>query len=208
VNADSATLEVSGLTCVRNEAVLFCDLSFSAGAGEMVHVSGPNGSGKTSLLRILCGLGLPESGQVRWRGQEIRTDRAAFATDVRHVGHANGIKLDLTASENLAFGAHIHGAGTVCSVAEALAAVGLSGRGDVIARHMSAGQRRRLALARLVQSPGRLWILDEPFTSLDAGGRDMAMALIAGHVRRGGVAVVAAHDLPPSGLPLRTVHLA
>jgi heme exporter protein A len=211
VKADSAAgvaLEVRALTCVRNEVVLFRDLAFSAGAGEMVHVSGANGSGKTSLLRILCGLGHAESGEVHWRGREIGKDRAAFAVDVRHVGHANGIKLDLTAGENLGFGARVRGTRPACAAGEALKTVGLAGCEHVIARHLSAGQRRRLALARLVQSPGHLWILDEPFTSLDADGRAMAMQLIAGHLRRGGVAVVAAHDLPPSEITARKVHLS
>jgi heme exporter protein A len=202
-------LDAIALSCVRNETTLFRDLDFSAAAGEVLLVSGPNGSGKTSLLRLLGGIGLPESGTVRWCGADIATLGTEFRSVLEYLGHANGIKLELTAAENLEFAARLRRGNDAAGVAAALDAAGLRGHGATRARLLSAGQRRRLALARLRLSTAPLWLLDEPLTALDAGGRDFVGGLIADHARAGGLTVVATHESPvPPSLPVKRVELA
>jgi heme exporter protein A len=189
-------LEARALCCVRNDQTLFRSLDLAVAAGEVLLIGGANGSGKTSLLRLLAGLGAPESGTVRWCGADIATLGAEFRAAVEYVGHANGIKLDLSAAENLEFTASLRGTRNGAAVAAALDEAGLSGLGETRARLLSAGQRRRLALARLRLSGAPLWLLDEPLTALDAGGRGFVADLIGEHARRGGVAVVATHESP------------
>lgn len=186
---------------------LFSGLSFEVNGGELLQVSGPNGSGKSSLLRILAGLAAPESGSVSWRDAAVDATHAGFAADIRYLGHANGVKAELTARENLEFDVRLCGANAPCTLPAALAAVGLSALSETPARNMSAGQRRRLALARLLRSPAALWVLDEPFTSLDADGRRMVEQLLADHVRAGKVAVVAGHDRIEAGVNVKAVRL-
>jgi heme exporter protein A len=195
-----ARLEAEALTCFRNEAVLFRDLDLAANAGDVLLVGGPNGSGKTSLLRLLGGLGAPESGAVKWCGTDIGVLGAEFRAALEYVGHANGIKLDLTAEENLEFGSALRREPDPAAIAAALDTAGLSGLAHTRARLLSAGQRRRLALARLQLSDAPLWLLDEPLTALDASGREFVANLIAAHARSEGVCVVATHEspVPPS----------
>jgi len=189
-------LEAAGLECVRQQRVLFAGLSFALGAGEMLRVAGANGSGKTSLLRILCGLLAPQAGEVRWRGAPIQRLREEYARHIVYLGHAPAVKDDLTAGENLAIACRLAGLHAAAeSIREALARFGLTGA--ALVKRLSQGQRRRAALARLALSASApLWLLDEPFTALDAAGVAMLRGLIEAHIGRGGAVVYSTHQDP------------
>ena len=188
-------LEAVDLHCVRGERTLFDGLSFKLRGGELLRIAGPNGSGKTSLLRIACGLLEPNRGQVRWDGEDVRKLREEFWIRLLYIGHANALKDDLTAVENLGVACAL--AGLVVDkrqLAEALRQLGLSGCENLPARALSQGQRRRVALARLaLGEEARLWVLDEPFTALDAAAIDCVQGLIGGHVARGGAVMYTTH---------------
>jgi heme exporter protein A len=189
-------LEATGLSCIRGERVLFRDLAVSAEPGTLLHVTGANGSGKTSLLRILCGLSQPESGDVRWRGRSLREAREAFWQDLLYIGHTNAIKDDLTAKENLEIGCALAGKRVASDEAnEALRRFGLTDALRLPARHLSQGQRRRVALAKLALSAAlAVWVLDEPFSALDAAATREVEALAAAHLERGGTIVLTTHQ--------------
>ncbi|MDH3288541.1 MAG: cytochrome c biogenesis heme-transporting ATPase CcmA [Betaproteobacteria bacterium] len=188
-------LEAVDLRCVRGEYTLFSGLDFRLRGGELLRIAGANGSGKTSLLRILCGLLAPAHGSVRWRGEDIRRLREEFWGRLVYIGHANAIKDDLTAAENLSIACALGGHKVAAApLRAALDQLGIAGSEHRPARVLSQGQRRRVALARLAlsgQSP--LWILDEPFTALDADAVDIVQALLAGHVARGAAVVYTTH---------------
>ena len=200
-------LEAIDLALSRQERLLFEGLSFTAGEGTFMVVEGANGAGKTSLLRVLAGLSLPDAGDVRWRGRDIRKHHSAYTRDLAYIGHAPGIKLDLTPEENLqlAIRMGIPGRNTP---GDALEAFGLTSHTDTLCRQLSAGQRRRVALARLRVCRSRLWILDEPYTALDRAAVDAVDHLIQSHLTDGGIAVITSHQrvgLDPHGL--QRIHL-
>ncbi|MBI4195259.1 MAG: cytochrome c biogenesis heme-transporting ATPase CcmA [Betaproteobacteria bacterium] len=189
-------LEVSDLGCVRGERTLFGGLEFTLEPGTLLRVAGRNGSGKTSLLRILCGLALPARGEVRWRGEPIRALREEFHRQLVYIGHAPAVKDDLTARENLEIACALGGApvdgGTAAS---ALDRVGLREHAGLPARFLSQGQRRRVSLARLAAAgDSRLWILDEPFTALDTIAIGVVQEMIAGHLDAGGAVIFTSHQ--------------
>ncbi len=186
-------LEARDLECVRGDRRLFAELGFAVAAGEVVQVEGANGAGKTSLLRILCGLLRPAAGAVYWCGNDIRAEPAAFRRATAYIGHAAGVKEPLTPLENLrvTWGTAPRRAGAAPEAA--LDRVGLGGFQDLPVRTLSAGQRRRAALARLLLTGARLWLLDEPFTALDRGGCELVETMLAEHVRGGGMAVLTSH---------------
>ncbi|RWX56573.1 cytochrome c biogenesis heme-transporting ATPase CcmA [Photobacterium chitinilyticum] len=199
-------LSVQELSCVRDERVLFDDLSFSVSSGELVQVEGHNGAGKTTLLRIIAGLGRADSGNVCWNNEKIESAREDYYQDLLFLGHQTGVKRELTAFENLAFfqamhtnteGSGLKGkpqvSGEEC-LWQALAHVGLAGREDVPAGQLSAGQQRRVALARLWISNHKLWILDEPLTAIDKQGVKVLEQLFLSHVERGGVVLLTTHQ--------------
>ncbi|MCW5623221.1 MAG: cytochrome c biogenesis heme-transporting ATPase CcmA [Burkholderiales bacterium] len=189
-------LEITDLACRRGERLLFRGLSFSVGAGELLWIEGRNGAGKTSLLRILCGLGVADAGEIRWRGRPVRRGDETFARERLFLGHANALKDDLTVAENLHFAARIAGSdGTLDAVDRVLEACGLAAvRGSPV-RHLSQGQRRRAALGRLWLAQAQpLWILDEPFSALDTDSVDRLSALLGAHLERGGAAVLTTHQ--------------
>lgn len=192
-------LEAVDLTCERGERLLFERLSFTAENGTLLRIAGPNGTGKTSLLRIMCGLLEATAGEIRWKGGNIRRLREDYWKDLVYVGHLNGVKDDLTVRENLRVSVRVAGRhATESRIAQALDAVGLAGFEDTMARFLSQGQRRRVALARLYVSEAvPLWILDEPFTALDVRGVANLSALIARHIEGGGTAVLTTHQEVP-----------
>jgi heme exporter protein A len=188
-------LTAANLACTRGERRLFAGLNFGIEAGGWIHVTGENGSGKTSLLRILCGLSQPETGEIRWNGVPIRDLDDEYRKILLYLGHQTPVKEELTARENLRIAAAV--AGTVLSDAQADAAlerVGLGGRERLPVRFLSQGQKRRVALARLLTSPAPLWILDEPFVALDTSALAMLTGIIAGHLAGGGIAVLTSHQ--------------
>lgn len=188
-------LSVHDLACERGERLLFKNLGFELGRGEALLVRGGNGRGKTSLLRILCGLSAPAAGEVSWRGEPIARAHEVYGREMAYVGHANGIKDDLTPLENLRLAAALGGRELGEDAAQAaLAQVGLARGADLPARVLSFGQRRRVALAGLATAGALLWILDEPLTGLDVDGVAMVEALISDHVSAGGLAVMTTHQ--------------
>jgi heme exporter protein A len=192
-------LEAVDLTCERGERLLFERLSFTAENGTLLRIAGPNGTGKTSLLRIMCGLLEATAGEIRWKGGNIRRLREEYWKDLVYIGHLNGVKDDLTVRENLRVSVRVAGRQAAePQIARALDAVGLAGFEDTMARFLSQGQRRRVALARLYVSEAvPLWILDEPFTALDVRGVANLSALIARHIEGGGTVVLTTHQEVP-----------
>lgn len=184
-------LEARSLSFHRQDERVFGPLDFRLEAGEVSLIEGDNGSGKTTLLRILTGLLHAEEGGLYWRGEPWQRDR--WLGEVVFLGHQLGLKADLSAYENLHVAAGLHGSREGIAIAAALAEVGLAGYEDEPVRRLSAGQKKRVALARLLLLPASLWLLDEPYANLDRGGIELVNALLAGHAARGGAALVTSH---------------
>jgi len=210
VNAHGNTpvLEVRDLECIRDDRRLFSRLDFTLNAGAALILEGRNGSGKTSLLRILCGIRLPDAGTVAWCGTDIDKLGPDYHVHTAYVGHRDGIKLDMTPLENLAM-ARALGKPSSITLETALEQVELYGFEDVLARNLSAGQQRRLALARLLVTDSILWILDEPFTSLDTHGIKVIESLLDEHTTDGGMlAVTSHHAVNLNRTPAQTINLS
>jgi heme exporter protein A len=188
-------LSVSDLSCVRGDKRLFSGVSFSLKAGEWLHLQGDNGTGKTSLLRIVCGLAHAHNGGIAWQGHDIAKDADAFRASLAYLGHNLALKDELSALENLQADAAIAGRGLQRSDAlAALAQLGLRGREHLPVRVLSQGQKRRAALARLIASTAALWVLDEPFVALDKHAQDVLGGIISNHVAKGGMALFTSHQ--------------
>ena len=188
-------LQTVSLSCMRGERRLFSDVNVTVQPGTLLAVVGENGSGKTSLLRMLTSLLLPEEGTILWEGQDIHKLKEDYSAQLTYIGHLNGVKDDLSAIENLVVAAGLTGdAHSSASVQEALEAVGLKRRVHHLpTRVLSQGQKRRVALARLWLSTHPLWLLDEPFTSLDTAATGLVTERLRLHLQNGGLAVVVTH---------------
>lgn len=187
-------LETISLECTRGDRPLISGMSFALAAGELLHVVGSNGSGKTTLLRALCGLSRPSAGEIRWNGTDIRTLGDDYRTCLSYVGHSNGIQGELTPEENLHAAAHLGGYPSVSKVDYALEHVSLTRFAHLPAKVLSQGQKRRLALARLLVLSRTLWILDEPVSGLDARSVAVIENLFGEHLASGGMLVITSHQ--------------
>ena len=196
MNTSSILLECKALACERDGRVLFEHLDLSVSAGDVVQIEGPNGCGKTTLLRALTTL-LPDyEGNIHWRGESIRRVRRDYLANLLFIGHLPGVKNTLTPRENLAFLTRLHQNASLADIDEALAQVGLYGYEDMPGHQLSAGQLRRIALARLYLSRARVWVLDEPYTAIDKQGIANLEALLIEHARLGGCVIMTTHQSP------------
>jgi heme exporter protein A len=186
------------LSCVRGDRTLFADVGFELGAGEWLHVRGENGVGKTSLLRLLAGLSKPAAGNIEWNGTSIEVDSSSYHRALFFLGHRDALKDDLTALENLLTATALDGSSISRGQAfDALHRFGLRGRELLPINCLSAGQKRRVLLARLLLGRATLWILDEPFNALDGKAVKLLADLIAEHLAAGGIAVLTSHQAIP-----------
>ncbi len=187
-------LEAVNVACVRGDRPLFSGLSFTLNPGDLMHVIGPNGRGKTTLLRTVCGLTRPAEGEVRWHGTPIRQAGDAYFSELLYVGHLNGIQYELTLVENLQALACLAGEADRERCIDALARLGLAAYRDFPAKILSQGQKRRLALARLLVLRRRLWVLDEPLSALDVATTEMMTELFAEHLEADGMILLTSHQ--------------
>jgi heme exporter protein A len=185
----AGVLQAEGLAAFRGERLVFRDLDFTVAAGGALVLTGANGSGKSTLLRLLAGLVRPVAGRLLWNGEDALVDLPLHAARLAYLGHLDAVKPSLTVAENLRFAARTRSG----SVDDALEALGLGDLADVPARFLSAGQKRRLAFARVGLSMAPLWLLDEPTVGLDAASQEQVGALLRTHRRRGGIVVAATH---------------
>ncbi|MGR8930629.1 MAG: cytochrome c biogenesis heme-transporting ATPase CcmA [Gammaproteobacteria bacterium] len=198
-------LQVIDLSCSRDDRLLFSGLSFILQPGDVLLLEGSNGSGKTTLLRTLCGFREADSGQILWSGEAI--GQSSYYSDMAYIGHADGIKKELTVLENLRFALALDRPGKY-PIDDALEKVQLAGYDDNAVQTLSAGQKRRLSLAKLLITDPLLWILDEPFTSLDKQGIFLTETLIDAHVKEGGMVILTSHhDLSLAHISLQRIHL-
>lgn len=200
-------LEVQGLTCFRQDRCLFADLDFNLNAGDICQIEGPNGAGKSTLLRALLGLFRPDEGQILWQKQPVAKQQELFFQDVLYLGHKFAISADLTPLQNLESWSQLHSTKQQ-DFEFALQQVGLAELQDIPCHSLSAGQHRRVALARLWLSAAKLWVLDEPFTAIDKAGVKMLQQKFQQHMEQGGIILITTHqDLSLQFETLKTVSL-
>jgi len=186
-------LSVEKVHVWRGDRHVLRGVSLEVHPGELMHVSGPNGTGKTTLLRVVSGLLRPEKGSIAWQGRSIAATAAEYQSALAYASHEPALKSDLTALENLRFTVGLKRRVTAAELRSSLERTGVANCADLPARVLSAGQRRRVAMARVLAFQADLWLLDEPYTNLDASGSSLLSALLAEHVGQGGVALVVAH---------------
>ena len=189
-----ATLVGQSLRCVRNDRVLFENLDLRLEAGEILQIDGANGSGKTSLIRILSSLAQPDEGQVCWKGKDIHVFRTDYLEELLYVGHSNAIKTDLSLLENMFFARALSVKANNQAFEDVLHILGLLEHADLPASNLSSGQKRKLALSRLLISDAQLWILDEPLNSLDESSKAVVIDIIKTHIKAGGSLVLTTHE--------------
>lgn len=192
--ANEATFEISNLECVRGYAQLFTNLNFKVKSASALQLIGANGSGKTSLLRILAGLSQPEQGTILWNGSNITDNPFEYFASVNYLGHKIALKDNLTASENLSFLDSLEYQKSTISVAQSLQTMAVMALADSPCFQLSAGQRQRIALARVLRSNAQLWLLDEPATALDSEGIVLLQKIMMSHINAGGIIVYTSHS--------------
>lgn len=202
----TALLSGKSLCLLRGDHCLFSELNFALNSGELLLVEGTNGSGKTSLLRAIGGMLDFETGNVFWRDREVTDDYQAFRSDLVWLAHKVGFKGDLTLVENLRFESGLRST-SLASLDQVLDRLGLTRLIDLPFRALSAGQQRRVALARMLLADAELWIMDEPFTNLDAAGQSLVVELIAEHLANDGLCVMASHQGIELDAPVRRINL-
>jgi heme exporter protein A len=207
MNTPAAGLHVDKVHVWRGDRHVLKGVTMTLGAGQLLHISGPNGAGKTTLLRVVCGLLRPEQGLVSWLGKSISSIRGDYQAVLAYASHEPALKGDLTALENLRFAVGLKRRVTPGELRAALERTGVGACADLPARVLSAGQRRRVAMARVVAMRASLWLLDEPFTNLDAAGSDLMSALLQSHVEGGGSALVVAHQALTMACDLKRLEL-
>jgi len=207
MNTAAAGLEVERVHVWRGDRHVLKGVSLRLGSGELLHISGPNGTGKTTLMRVVCGLLRPEQGTVSWLGQSILRVREQYQAALAYASHEPALKGDLTALENLRFAVGLKRRITAADITASLERTGVAGCADLPTRVLSAGQRRRVAMARVLAMRASLWLLDEPFTNLDAGGAELMSGLLQAHVEGGGSALVVAHHELKIGCAIRRLEL-
>lgn len=191
----SNMLSAQGLACIRGDRVLFRNIDFALAPGGLLYVLGENGSGKSSLLRLISGLLVPETGSVSWCGEKVKRASESYQSDLLYIGHLNGLKDDLTAIENLQISGRLAGCHTdIPSALAALKAIGIERCADLPVRVLSQGQKRRVALARLWLTKSPLWILDEPFAALDTLSVEILASHLSHHLINGGMAIITTHQ--------------
>ena len=186
-------LKAEQLFCERDDRVLFRELSFSARAGEVIQIKGSNGSGKTTLLRVICGLNDNYHGTLKWFNEPIEDNQDDFYSSLIYLGHQVGVNKVLTPVENLRWSVGLRENVTSDSIYQALAEIGLRGFEDSQCFSLSAGQQQRVSLSKLLLGTAIIWVLDEPFTTLDVDGVQLLEKLLGDHARKGGVALVTTH---------------
>jgi len=203
-------LTAQGLACLRGDRLLFKNVGFQLDAGGLLYVLGENGSGKSSLLRMLCGLLMPEEGAIFWDSKKVKENAENYLPNLTYIGHLNGLKDDLTALENLQIAARL--AGNDASEEKALAAltaIGIARCANLPARVLSQGQKRRVALATLWITQSKLWILDEPFAALDTASTEVLASRLGEHMANGGMTIITTHqDVLISAVSTQTLRLS
>ncbi len=203
-----SALQAIHLAAERGERPLFRQLDFALNPGEILHVRGRNGAGKTTLLRVLCGLTRPVAGQVCWYGSDIGSADSEFSGSFSYLGHHNGLKDELTAEENVLFGNRLNGGHVALDKVQGLLErIGLGAYADLPSKLLSQGQKRRVALARLLLQGRPLWILDEPYTALDVQVIDLVLEALQTHLHQGGMVVLTTHQAIEVGVPVKTLTL-
>jgi heme exporter protein A len=203
-------LMAQDLACLRGDRLLFKNIGFTLKAGGLLYVLGENGSGKSSLLRMLCGLLKPEEGGIFWDGREIKEDAENYLFNLTYIGHLNGLKDDLTALENLQVAARLTGNdASEKKTLAALTAIGIARCANLPARVLSQGQKRRVALATLWITQSKLWILDEPFAALDVASTEVLASRLGEHLANGGMTIITTHqDVLINALSTQTIRLS
>jgi heme exporter protein A len=205
---ETVMLKIDNLSCIRGDRILFEHLSLSLSGGQMLLVEGRNGSGKTSLLRVLTGLKMMDEGAIYWNGTAISEQGSDYYERVTYVGHHDGVKRELTCLENLRL-VQAMGNPSAVDLDDALEKVNLYSYGDTLVAKMSAGQRRRLALARLIVTKADLWILDEPYTSLDKTSMALFQSMFESHLKEKGIIVMTSHhDIEMPSIDLIRLNLS
>jgi len=189
----STVITANNLSCTRGDNRLFESVNFELNEGQCLHVTGPNGCGKTSLLRLLCGLNTPEDGVIKWRGADILNNPKFFRQSA-YIAHKEGLKNELTSIENLRYYQRLETGTNELALDDVLAQMGILKCADLLAQQLSFGQRRRLSFARLLIADFPLWILDEPFTGIDAEGRELIESLCVNHLKRSGLIIMTHHQ--------------